>query len=274
MQRAFTNFIGVDLGGGKGRNTAVARLSWRGERLWVEEALGRVNGQPFYDQALCDYLLGHVGAVCAIDAPLTLPACVRCTRTTCPGAGACADETVAWLRARAPTLGRMPPPRNGKPPATPYTQRAAEIVLHRHYDILPRETLGQGMGPLTARAQYLKRALAAGYRLGENLIEVYPKATIHMLFGQKMARGYKRQTAAARVRLEILEDLAERGRLSFAPPNWREFCDQNDHLFDAVICAYTAFLWAREGWTLPAADRQVFEADGWIWFPPAVGEDG
>ena len=49
---------------------------------------------------------------------------------------------------------------------------------------------------------------------------------------------------------------------------WREGCLQNDHCFDAVICAYTGYLWATEHWTLPDEDREVFAQDGWIWFPP------
>jgi len=40
--------------------------------------------------------------------------------------------------------------------------------------------------------------------------------------------------------------------LSFGPGQWREFTVQNDHQLDALICAYTAFLWARDGWQLPA----------------------
>jgi hypothetical protein len=41
-----------------------------------------------------------------------------------------------------------------------------------------------------------------------------------------------------------------------------------------VICAFTGFLWARDGWSLPAttstrdADERL--RDGWIWTPPAT----
>jgi hypothetical protein len=40
---------------------------------------------------------------------------------------------------------------------------------------------------------------------------------------------------------------------------------RNDHCFDAVISAYTAFLWARDGWESPTG---VFAEDGWIFSPP------
>ena len=92
MQRPFTTFLGVDLGGGKGKNTAVARLTWRDDRLWVEEMLARHDGLPLYDGPLGRYLVAHAaGAVCAVDAPLSLPACLRCRRPECPGIDACDD---------------------------------------------------------------------------------------------------------------------------------------------------------------------------------------
>jgi hypothetical protein len=39
----------------------------------------------------------------------------------------------------------------------------------------------------------------------------------------------------------------------------------NDHCFDAVISAYTAFRWARDGWAAPDG---VFVDDGWVVAPP------
>ena len=46
---------------------------------------------------------------------------------------------------------------------------------------------------------------------------------------------------------------------------------QSDHVFDAVICAFTAYLRQRDGWRLPAAVAHlhaVVARDGWIWAPP------
>ena len=56
--------------------------------------------------------------------------------------------------------------------------------------------------------------------------------------------------------------------LIYVAGQWREFAVQNDHQFDALICAYTAYLWTRDGWQLPPDPRRVFAEDGWIWFPP------
>lgn len=280
----FKTFLGVDMGGGKGKTTAVARLVERDGAVCVVEVgtrafglpggnghgNGHANGHPgppWYDDVLVEYLAAHAAdAVLAIDAPLTLPACVRCTLPVCATLARCEEPAVAWFRTTGRALlgdGDAGDGRAHKPLATPYTQRATEIVLHKRHGILPRETLGQGMGPLTARVAYLRRALERSYRLDENLLEVYPKATLTSLFGGRLVRRYKRNPDEWRTRAQMLVELE--GKLRFDV--WREGCLNNDHCFDAVICAYTAYLWAREGWMQPVENRAVFASDGWIWFP-------
>ena len=288
MTRPFRTFLGVDLGGGKGKNTAVARLALGedGTLEVLEVGTQAANKEPWYDEALIDYLGEHArDAVIAMDAPLSLPACVRCVEPVCPGMSVCEDPTIVWFRTAGAQLvaesavaerdriaavpaGRPapgPPPRE-KPRITPYTQRASEVVLHRRHGILPRETLGQGMGPLTARAAHLVRALRRhGYVEHRNLIEVYPKATIHRLWGDKVARKYKREVDTWQTRARVLESLRNEVEFSRASGFARENVLQNDHCFDAVICAYTAYLWARDSWVMPA--EAVFRADGWIYAP-------
>jgi predicted nuclease with RNAse H fold len=296
MQRPFRSFLGIDLGGGKGKKTAVARLEVSDQGLLevVEVGTSR-NGQPYYDEALLSYVGEHKDAAVAIDAPLTLTACVRCREDVCPGMNVCEDPTILWFRSTGADLIAADMPderdrvvvlgtgknghRNGrstghahgkseKPMTTPYTQRAAEVVLHRRHGILPRETLGQGMGPLTARAAHLVRALAShGFAQHRNLIEVYPKATLHKLFGEQVARRYKGKANTWETRARVLENL--RGTLEFSTASRmaREDCLANDHCFDAVVCAYTAYLWARDGWQLPEDDRAVHSVDGWIYAP-------
>ncbi len=334
MTRPFRTFIGVDLGGGKGKTTALTRLRWEpaavpasgaaalatspgpGGVLIVEDCGGnRAAGRtepggrggpcPLYDERLIEYLLGHRGeAVVAMDAPLTLTACVRCQLPVCPGLASCEVATVRWFRARNAAADQQ-----GKPKYTPYTQRATEVVLHEDHGIMPRETLGQGMGPLTARMAYLRRALSGAFVLNQNLLEVYPKATLTQLFpdpepagtagaparkplgidyrdgngrpigldgaarprltASQVARHYKRSGHALSIRERVLSELAALGgvaELRFGPGQWREFALQSDHQFDALICAFTAFLWATRGWQLPP--DPVFAEDGWIWFPP------
>lgn len=267
-RRPFKRFLGVDLGGGKGKKTAVAALELTADGgVAVVQLAPRTGAPPLYDAALIEAIRGAgPETVVCLDAPLTLPPCLRCEEPVCPGQERCVDPAVVEMHriAAAPSSGTSPAgggrdARRGKPAITPYTQRATEIYLHRVRGILPRETLGQGMGPLTARAAHLLRALADQFRLHENLLEVYPRATLELL---GFREPYKKRVDR---RIEILAQLAD---LTFAPGVWREECRKSDHVFDAVICAYTGYLWWRDGWTLPAEGTAVYREDGWIWVPP------
>ena len=263
--RKFDQYIGVDLGGGKGKNTAVALLQGDEKSVRVTY-VGRRDpeGRPFFDRTLGSYLRGHPGALVALGAPTTLSKCVRCQLPSCPGLDLCTEPVIQWFREVGKGLVTSRLRGAGKPTSTPYTQRACELVMQHREGITPRETFGQGMGPLTARAHYLCRQIAGTFARETNLIEVYPKATVQRLFGAEAARGYKRAADTWRVRAAILEALSSTLRFEV----WREGCLQDDHLFDAVLCAYTGYLWARDDWQLPQEDRDVFAEDGWIWFPP------
>lgn len=285
MQRAFVHVLGIDLGGGKGKTTALATLRVDGQSATVVDIAPRPGGLPFYDATLLETIrqYGDETLLC-VDAPLTLPPCLRCAVPVCPGQDACVDPAVVEMRALA---SETPPSaigavyrapsrdsRRGKPPITPYTQRVTEVHLSHRLGIVAREGLGQGTGPLAARAAHLVRALADRFTLNENLLEVYPKATLALL---GLGSPFKKHLRERETRARILEGLS--GELRFGPGIWRERCVQSDHLFEAVICAFTGFLWARDGWTLPDGaeathDRGQGEggrlADGWIWTPPAA----
>jgi hypothetical protein len=273
-RRAFIHTLGVDLGGGKGKKTALAALRVEADGVTVVEIAPRNGAQPFYDHALVETIRRWGdGTLLCVDAPLTLPPCLRCQVAVCPGQDDCVDAAVLEMRAIA--AGDATPERSsrdsrrGKPSVTPYTQRATEVYLAHRLGIVPREAMGQGTGPLAARAAHLTRALADRFTLNENMLEVYPKGTLAAL---GFFRPYKKHLKERETRAEILEALSP--ELRFGPGVWRELCIQSDHLFDAVICAFTGYLWARDAWTLPGtvgplrADRRA--DDGWIWLPPVA----
>jgi hypothetical protein len=310
----FHTFVGIDLGGTRGKTTALARLR-RGEGngaplVLVEEVTPRHQGnEPWRDEVLVDYVasLGE-GTVVGVNAPLTVPACLRCALAVCPGQAACVDPAVAWLRETGaeiiqealqsdrdrivaiPTSGGVGSSgravaRRGQtrpPQLAPYVHRAAEIKLHFERDLLPRDSLGLGTGRIAARGGHLRRLLAGrGFVLNRNLLEVSPRATVAALFGRQKARGYKRDADPWETRAGIVEELrdvrfAATSRLS------KEEVLSNDHCFEALLAGYTAWLFARDGWSLPSSssgssgsgpssedgDGALFDADGWIWAPP------
>jgi hypothetical protein len=288
VQREFVHVLGIDLGGGKGKTTALATLRVDGRNATVVDIAPRPGGLPFYDATLLETIrqYGDETLLC-IDAPLTLPPCLRCAVPVCPGQDACVDPAVVEMRAlasEAPPSGngagyRAPSrdSRRGKPPITPYTQRVTEVYLSHRLGIVAREGLGQGTGPLAARAAHLVRALADRFTLNENLLEVYPKATLALL---GLGSPFKKHLRERETRARILEGLSD--ELRFGPGIWRERCVQSDHLFEAVISAFTGFLWARDGWALPDVAEATHDrgegvvrlADGWIWTPPAAAAPG
>jgi predicted nuclease with RNAse H fold len=279
----------------------VARLLCSPERAgeaWVEEVSTRRRtargDEPWHDEALVSYIEG-LGAqdriVIAVDAPLTLPACLRCQVPVCPGAAACEVPATAWLRTAGADLmsaalvrdrdriaaipsasGFASHPSADHPvsrsPLAPYTHRCTEVLLHYSRDVVPREMLGRGLGPIAARGAHLRRVLGgSGFALNQNLIEVSPRGTVHALFGARKARGYKRDADPWETRAAIIEDLSADVRFSPTSCLAREEVLQNDHCFDALLAGYTAFLWARDGWEMPGAG-EPFAEDGWIWVPP------
>lgn len=265
-KRSFLHVLGVDLGGGKSKKTATAtlRVDARAGATIVDIA-PRTGGAPLYDDGLLSLLRGYGdGTLIAMDAPLTLPPCLRCQVPVCPGQTDCVDPAVVEMRALAAAGSAYERDhRRGKPHITPYTQRATEVRLLVERGLAPREALGQGTGPLAARAAHLKRALGDRFHLNENLIEVSPKATLAAL---GFTRPTRKHLHERETRAEVLEALQP--DLRFGPGVWREMCVQNDHLFDAVICAFTGYLWARDGWSEQEGVASGQASAGWIWVPP------
>jgi hypothetical protein len=278
VQRSFSRFIGVDLGGGRGKTTAVAelRMASNGTAEVIEVAT-RAGRLPWTDDTLIGRLaIPDPERVIAVDAPLTQAACGRCDRPVCPGSEACEEPAVVWLRTEglglvqkvgARTINGAPRPLQHSAQArlVPYAHRATDVVMTYQRGLLPLSSLGAANSQITARAGQLRRRLrGAGYQLHGNLLEVSPAATIAALCGPRAARGYKRDADPWVTRAQILERFDD---LSFAPQSRmaREDVLRNDHCFDAVISGYTAYLWAREGWEVPGG---CFAEDGWIFSPP------
>ena len=277
MKRAFSRFIGVDLGGGRGKTTAVAEIRSTPNGAQVIEVATRAGRSPWTDETLLGRLVTAPphDAVIAIDAPLTQAACGRCELPVCPGMEACEVPSVVWLRTEGRALirkvavetvgGGSRTTFTSQARLAPYAHRATEIVMTYERGLLPLSSIGHTTGAIAARASQLRRRLrGVGFDLHANLIEVSPTATVAALCGPRVARGYKRDADPWQTRALILERLDD---LSFAPQSRmaREDVLQSDHCFDAVLSAYTAYLWARDGWATPDG---CFIEDGWIVAPP------
>ncbi len=162
MNRPQSSFLGVDLGGGRGKTTALAELRATPDGVEVLEVATRAVKLPWTDDTLLERLLVATGAVIAIDAPLTRPACTRCERPVCPGMEACADPAVVWLRTEGRSLVRkVAEAASGDRVRTvhqgaqvrlaPYAHRTTEVELTYGRGLLPLSTLGAANGGIAAR---------------------------------------------------------------------------------------------------------------------------
>ena len=280
-------YVGIDLGGARGKSTAVARLSVTPEGVQVEEVLPRsVQGKPFTDDTLLSYLLPlGTNIVVGVNAPLTVPACVRCQLTRCPGQQACTDPAVVWLRQataelaattcaqtdRIATTSRhrvssnVPAQKTSPPRLVPYVHRCTEVILHYHRGLLPKQSLGKGTTLIASRGVHLRRLLhERGFVVNQTLLEVSPRATVHALFGAWKARGYKRDADPWETRASILDGLSD---VYFSPTSRfsREEVLCNDHCFEALLSGYAAYLSKKKRAAISPQDADLFAKDGWIW---------
>lgn len=278
-----TTFIGIDLGGARGKTTAVATLVRSDDGAAVVAAGARSERGPWSDDELWAYLsAAPADALIAVGAPLTPPACLRCVRPVCPGAASCEDPAVVWLRtsgkrvveglaANADTADGTAAPggRRTRVPLVPYLHRATDVSLAYERGLIPTESLGASTGAVAGRARQLRRRLAgAGVLLGERLIEVSAPATLAALFGSRRARAARRDAEAWHERARMIGELPG---LTFSPRSRfaREDALARIHVFDALIAAYTAARWAQAG--CPAPPDGPWVEDGWIVLPPERG---
>src|SRR6185369_17084842 len=101
-RRDFVHMLGVDLGGGKGKKTALATLRADPDGATIIDIAPRAGARPLYDDVLVETIRRHDDrTLLCIDAPLTLPPCLRCEVPVCPGQTHCVDAAVIEMRAIA-----------------------------------------------------------------------------------------------------------------------------------------------------------------------------
>ena len=133
---------------------------------------------PLYDTALIETIRSFGGdTLLCIDAPLTLPPCLRCAVPVCPGQDECVDAAVVAMRAISASSLGSDRWRRGKPSITPYTQRTTEVYLAHRLGIVPREALNRpdsGVQPLRAGRRLRRLGPAPGLEQARRLLLQLP----------------------------------------------------------------------------------------------------
>jgi hypothetical protein len=263
-------FAGISLAGGKTDKTAVAIIEYYPERarVFLRSLHDKVSskGEVTADEALVQILReeerSSLGlSALAFDAPLQIPVCMRC-KLKCPGVVQCEVPAVEWMRD---VHRRRKGDKRPNKMFTPYTERAAEIVISHELEepFHPPHALGANAAPLTARAHFIGRQLVS------QRVEVYPKLSLWRIGNalgvpKSHLRFHKHAVDSDEARQAILTMLLSRD-IAFIYHQDLKIMVENNHAFEAFLCALTAFLRHRK--QTESAPDGFPEGESWIDFP-------
>ncbi len=172
------------------------------------------------------------------DVPLSLPKCIRC-QLRCPGYENCNEGEILYFRDLLVEVNRNKKP---KKVFTPYTQRCVDAYLNFKMEekIEVHHALGGNLAPLTARALFLKRQVkietletntkVAVFRIGEQL-----------KISKSHSKFHKHAVGGDESRQIILQKLVEHKGVFIYQQDLKSMVE-NNHAFEAFICAYMGFL--------------------------------
>lgn len=241
--------LGIDLAGVTGK-TGYAVLEGGSRPHLMEAALLPKEPTPLLaEESLVDLIDRISPDRLTIDAPLTLPPCLTCS-DHCQGPGELCELDSArqmWSAGSNPVI-----------------RRQCEVEVKQSVSgSSPNPTMGLGI--ITARAVSLVRKLRErkeNQMLVANgaVLEVYPAATLRRL--GRSDRPPKKASASVRGTFysEVVDGLASKiDGLNDLP-----LCRTNDDVFDALLAAYTGWLYPDR---LEEPPKGFDLASGWIWFP-------
>ncbi len=260
-------FAGVSLAGGKTDKTAIAVLEYfpQQRRVFLRNLREKIRAEGEISADLALHLIlteeePDLSSV-AFDVPLQLPKCIRC-ELKCPGIERCKQPEIKWMwssyRKRAKT-------KKPNKIFTPYTERCSEIFIANELEepFYPSHALGANAAPLAARAHFIRR------RLKLPVVEVFPKLSLWRVgralsIPKSYLRFHRHSVEGDEARLYILKTLVDKEIVFIYQQDLRTMVE-NNHAFEAFICALTAFLKFRGQCEKPPAGFPKGEA--WIEFP-------
>ncbi|MGZ3745415.1 MAG: DUF429 domain-containing protein [Pseudobdellovibrionaceae bacterium] len=260
-------FVGLSLGGGKADKACMAILEYypKHHKVFLAKIFDRIKTEDNIsaDLKIHEILEQYHGMIhsVALDTPWNVPKCLRC-KLKCPGYENCQEPHIQWMWDYMKEKNAKKKP---KKLFTPYTQRAVEMQLATGLDEpfqIPN-AMGANSAPLLARATFILR------RLDIPALEVFPKLSIwriglslHIL--KSHLRSHKHSALGEDSRRGILKELGEHN-IAFVYDQDRRLMIENNHAFEAFICAMTAFL-EYKGQT-ESRPRGFPKNEDWISFP-------
>ncbi len=122
--------IGIHLSGPNSHKTSIVCLEGdlHHEPLTVVKVYEKIGsfGSLFSDDRIVE-MIRHLGPAeeAFVDCPLTVPPCVACVRSSCPGVKGCEDITVAYMMHLASLIDQTKGKR--RKPLNPQSQRLWDV---------------------------------------------------------------------------------------------------------------------------------------------------
>lgn len=236
--------MGLSIAGGKSDKACLAVIEYfpKYKKVFLTKVFDKVKSDENISadlklHELIKQLRDHTVSL-TMDTPSRLPHCASCV-LKCPGYESCKEPHIEWMWKYFREHNRKKKP---KKIFTPYTQRCVEMYLASELGepfVLPH-ALGANQAPLLARAAFISR------RLDIPVLEAFPKATLWRL-GMSLQvmkshlRHHRHSVGGQESRKLILRALSA-GHVAFVYEQDVKLMTENNHAFEAFLCALTGFL--------------------------------
>lgn len=262
-------FLGLSLGGGKADKACLAIVDYypKFKKVFLTKIFEKIknDAEISADSKIVALVRQHADSVAflAFDVPWRLPVSLR-HPCDCDGIEVCVHPHVKWMWEHHRKLNKKKRPKRI---FTPYTQRCVEAYVATELEepFILNHALGANGAPHLARAAYLHR------RLNFPTIEVNPKIALWRI-GRSLnimkshLRFHRHAVGGDEARRTILRHLGDHG-LAFVYEQDLKLMVENNHAFEAFLCAFTAFLkYKKKTEPRPAGFP---EEEDWIEIPEA-----
>ncbi len=255
------------MSGGKNDKACVAVIEYfpKYHKIFLTKIYDRIVGDIHHsaDQKIIEILETYKDSIqsVSVDTPFQLPLCLDC-KLKCPGYEACKIDHIVWMRKQ---IQKKQKKKKVKKQFTPYTQKSVEFIVNEELEEnfqLPH-AMGANSAPLLARCLFLKRRFEAEWN------EVFPKLSVwrigrSMNISKSDLRFHKHAVSGNEVREKILEELVDH-KLAFVYDQDKKIMVQNNHAFEAFVCALTGFLKFFD--QTESRPKDFPENESWIDFP-------
>lgn len=263
----FHQYAGLSLSGGKSNKTSYAIVQFypKQKKIFLTDLHYKLQSikEKTADELLIESFkpYGSKLKAIAVDAPLSLPKCIRC-KLKCPGYAKCRVSEVVWMRNEYAKNNKQKKPKNI---LNPYIERSAEVYISKNLEepFFPPHAMGANNAPMAARMNYLSK------HIKHKKIEFFPKLSLWRIgkslgIRKSYLRFHKNSADGHEIREIILKRLIEKD-IAFIYVDDLKKMIKSPQAFDAFIGALTAVLYGTK--QVESKPKGYPKSSSWIEIP-------